>query len=134
MDSDLHFNSHIDSVTKFVTKQAICCCAINSWDKLPEDLRLAPTRTTFKTRLKTFVCFSFLLNLKYIALSTMHFFTFPLFVLTYPFYYYSLLTLFGGMYRIDFLFTSDSVDRVGKPRNGFLEDSPCTNVWCRLLR
>ena len=26
-----------------------------SWNKLPEDLRLAPTLSTFKTRLKTFM-------------------------------------------------------------------------------
>ena len=32
-------------------------------------LNLSRTLTTFKTRLKTYVCFSFLLNLKYIALS-----------------------------------------------------------------
>jgi hypothetical protein len=49
--------------------------ATNSWNKssIPiagiEDLRFAPTLSTFKIRLKTFVCFSFLLNLKYIALS-----------------------------------------------------------------
>ena len=29
--------------------------ATNSWNKLPEDLRLAPTLSTFKTRLKTFM-------------------------------------------------------------------------------
>lgn len=29
--------------------------ATNSWNKLPEDLRLAPTLTAFKTRLKTFM-------------------------------------------------------------------------------
>ena len=29
--------------------------ATNSWNKLPEDLRLAPTLSTFKRRMKTFM-------------------------------------------------------------------------------
>ena len=61
--------------------------ATNSWNKLPEDLRLAPTLATFKTRLKTFVCFSFLLNLKYIAISKMLFYLSLYFLFFFNFAY-----------------------------------------------
>ena len=62
--------------------------------KLPEDLRLAPTLSTFKTRLKTFVCFSFLLNLKYITLSEFFFKLCLYFLLRNYFYFITLQCIF----------------------------------------
>ena len=63
--------------------------ATNSWNKLPEDLRLAPTLTAFLNKIEDFyVCFSFLIYLQYIALSKMLFklfFTLPLFSIYFYF-------------------------------------------------
>ena len=64
--------------------------ATNSWNKLPDDLRLAPTLTTFKKTEDFYVCFSFLINLKSTMLFQLclYFLSFFYFITNFAFIFY----------------------------------------------